>query len=506
MRRRRTPGPAGAGDPGAPVPRRRRGLLGAVGRSLPAKVFLLVAGVLTACCLAVYAVVAAAFPGGYDDFSAARAASDLDVLAEGLSAHASTDAVVDDLVYEYCIRNGALAVLTVAGRERTYGTVASAASTVASAADDGAPDTEGARATAFTVASGVVFSDGVEGFLYATEADSPHGQILVTFRALFPPVLAAVLAAAALCAWLCSRYVARPVVAVSAVAERMSELDMTWRCDEGRADEVGTLAASLNSMAARLDAALTDLRAANDRLAREVETTKALEAQRREFFAAASHELKTPIAIVRAQVEGMLLGIGGYADHAACLPRTLGAVERMQDLVQELLDVVRMDAARPDARTPVDMRELVARVVEEARPLAGERGVELELRDGSGEGPVAVAADAALLKRALANVVGNAAAYAPAGSTAAVALRAGGLTVENALERPIDPADAARLCEPFFRPDASRSAMTGGSGLGLYIAAGVFDAHGWRHGIAVGDGRFAFTVTWGDGADDGAGA
>src|SRR5699024_5402528 len=102
-----------------------------------------------------------------------------------------------------------------------------------------------------------------------------------------------------------------------------------------------------------------------------MEQMEALGEQRRDFFAAASHELKTPITIVKGQIESMLLGIGRYKDARAVLPETLAEVERMEKLVAEILEISRLEmdglAGKAEA---VDMAALSGGVIADILPLA----------------------------------------------------------------------------------------------------------------------------------------
>ena len=103
----------------------------------------------------------------------------------------------------------------------------------------------------------------------------------------------------------------------------MSELQFEWQLDEQRTDELGILAKSLNYLSQKLNVTLNDLQAANRKLELDIEHEKALEQARTNFFSAVSHELKTPITIIKGQLEGMLLGIGPYKDHERYLTRSL---------------------------------------------------------------------------------------------------------------------------------------------------------------------------------------
>ena len=134
------------------------------------------------------------------------------------------------------------------------------------------------------------------------------------FLRLFPFLSAVVLLVSLLVSWIYSRMITKPVLEISRVSERMSLLDLEWQVDGQRTDELGTLGKSLNRLSRNLRAALADLQKANEELEADIRREKALEQAQIEFFAAASHELKTPITVIKGQLEGMLLGIGAYKD------------------------------------------------------------------------------------------------------------------------------------------------------------------------------------------------
>ncbi|OUP09773.1 HAMP domain-containing sensor histidine kinase [Collinsella sp. An2] len=439
----------------------------AIARSLSAKVFLLTAALLAAGCLALYAAVALALPGGYRALSAARAEEAAAALAAELSGADASEAA--GIVERFAAENGA--AVSLSGEPG------------AAASGDGAPE-----GSAYTVSVAVELADGTSELLTITDSSGALGIIADALLRLFPPAAALILAVSAAGAWVCARLVAQPVVEIADVSERLSRLDMTWSCDEGRTDEVGVLARSLNAMAARLERTISDLTDANGRLRAEAEEASARERERRDFLAAASHELKTPLAAARAQVEGMMLGIGDFSDHAAHLPRALAAIDRMDALVREMLAAARADELPPEAPEAVDVRALAASAVASARGLAASRGVELALLDC---GPCPVLAERSALEIAVSNAVSNAARHALPGTRATVSIEGGALRVENRCE-PLPPEAVARLSEPFFRPDSSRSRDAGGSGLGLHLAARALERLGARLALSCEGGAFVF--------------
>lgn len=136
------------------------------------------------------------------------------------------------------------------------------------------------------------------------------------FQKVFPLLAFIVFCVSLVTGWIFSHLITKPVLKISRISKEMSELQFEWQLDEQRTDELGILAKSLNYLSQKLNVTLNDLQAANRKLELDIEHEKALEQARTNFFSAVSHELKTPITIIKGQLEGMLLGIGPYKDHA----------------------------------------------------------------------------------------------------------------------------------------------------------------------------------------------
>ena len=377
--------------------------------SLSAKVFAGLFCLLSAAGLALYAVVAAAFPQSYDAALGVRTDARIAEVGAELERLPLSEGV--EFLSSWCAQTGFVATLSTDERSWTFGNVGEATSEVlvapAAEEDDGEP--------LITAVSEVSFADGASGMLALIGSPADEAFFGEVFQGLLPPVLLLIAAVSAAGAWLVSRLVARPIVEVSGISQRLAALDFTWRCPEGRRDEVGALGRNLNAMAEDLARAMEDLERANERLTREMEAVRALAGERKAFFAAAGHELKTPLAVMRAQVEGMQLGIGDFADHGKHLPRVLAAVERMEALVRDILEASRLDAAGEGAalaREPVDVAAAVRAAVAEVEPLARERGVTFEVRvEGEAEaagGALGVAAEGAALADGDASAEGEA--------------------------------------------------------------------------------------------------
>ncbi|WP_337549189.1 HAMP domain-containing sensor histidine kinase [Dysosmobacter welbionis] len=282
-----------------------------------------------------------------------------------------------------------------------------------------------------------------------------------------------------LCAFFYSQYITRPIVRLNGIAGRMAELDLQWVCGERRRDEIGQLGRSLDKMAGRLCAHLTDLETANQALRGEVARERELDRQRMAFFSAASHELKTPVTILKGQLAGMLEGVGVYQDRDKYLLRSLQTTGRMERLIGEMLSISRMESGSAAVRQePVDLSALMAQQLALDRELLEQRGQQLVSALTPG---ITVPADASLLGKAVGNLLSNASRYSPEGAEIRVWCgRLEGrpaLSVENTGAR-ISGDALPHLFEAFYREESSRNRSTGGSGLGLYLVKMILDRHG----------------------------
>ncbi|HEY5018955.1 MAG TPA: HAMP domain-containing sensor histidine kinase [Streptosporangiaceae bacterium] len=264
-----------------------------------------------------------------------------------------------------------------------------------------------------------------------------------------------------------------PLARIEAAAEAIAAGDLSRRIDRPATDtEVGRLAAALNAMLGRIEAAYR-VRGEGEARARDSED------RMRRFVADASHELRTPLTSVRGLAE-FSLQQGESASRAELirlLTRIKQEATRMGLLVEDLLLLAQFDEDRPLDLQPVDLSSIAAEAVLVARALLD--GHSLTLR--AVPDPVIVAADSGRLRQVIDNLISNALHHTPPGTlitvTVEVTSALGQLTVSD--NGPgMDPGQAARVFERFYRTDQARSRARGGTGLGLSIAAALVEAHG----------------------------
>jgi signal transduction histidine kinase len=244
-------------------------------------------------------------------------------------------------------------------------------------------------------------------------------------------------------------------------------------------DELSRLGITLNAMIARLETSFGALR---------------------RFTADASHELKTPLTVLRADVERAMHPNAAGGEGMQALEEALHETTRMADLVDSLLTLARADEGRFDLhREPVEMGPLVRDVYETAVILGEEAGIDVTLsvlEDGMVDG------DVRRLRQLFLNLITNAIKYTPRGGKVELSLsqRIGGEIVFTVRDTGIgiSAVDLPHVFDRFWRADRARSRASerGGFGLGLAISQWIAQAHGGRVAVQSRLGRgSAFSVT-----------
>jgi signal transduction histidine kinase len=218
------------------------------------------------------------------------------------------------------------------------------------------------------------------------------------------------------------------------------------------------------------------------------------------FTAEASHELKTPLMVLRAGVERVLRNPNTPAESLQALDESLLHINRMAELVDSLLTLARADEGRlPLAVTDCDIRELVAEASETASMLA--EPAELTVTSAIPATPVVLPVDRTRIRQLVLNLVTNAVKYTPAGGEVSLGLSDQGATVTLTVGDSgigIAAGDLPHIFDRFWRADASRSRVgeSPGTGLGLAITKWIAEAHGGGIAVQSRPGRGTlFTVT-----------
>ena len=457
-----------------------------LGESLTARIFLITVLILLCAGAVTFGLIALATPMTYTSVINDDLTRQVDVLLEQLSNTTLADS--GDIFDEF-IRTSGADVMLVGPDGQTVDTGSQLAmqpapgsgdQAISWSAEDGGGNVTVTMSEQSTLATEVRFAGSDTAYtLYVSPRLEVENVAVRALGQMAPWLLLALLIFSLLCALVYSRYITRPIVRLSGIAGRMSELDFNWECPEQRRDEIGALGRSLNCMSRRLSTALSDLEEANHALRGEVEQERELDRQRMAFFSAASHELKTPVTILKGQLTGMLDGVGVYRDRDKYLLRSLQVTGRMENLIQEMLSISRMETGSVTLiHESVGLSELIGNRLALDAPLLEQRRQTLVTALTPG---VNIIGDPSLLGKAVGNLLSNASLYSPEGAEVRVWCgyieQRPALTVENTGAHIQDEA-LPHLFEAFYREDGSRSRSTGGSGLGLYIVRMILQRHG----------------------------
>lgn len=274
--------------------------------------------------------------------------------------------------------------------------------------------------------------------------------------------------------WLASSAL-RPIENMAGAARRISEGNLSERINVTETDsELGHLAGVLNTAFARLEAAFS---------------------QQKQFTADASHELRTPLAVLISEAQTTLARDRSSAEYRETVEACLATAQQMRRLTERLLQLARLDAGESSLeRETTDLAECAARCIDQIRPLAAERGIQIraELE------PAKATGDAELLSQVITNLLTNAIHYNKEQGEIRIVIK---MENDEAMLRVkdtglgINEPDLQHLFKRFYRADKSRARANGRSGLGLAICKAIVDAHGGRIEVAseLGNGA-TFTV------------
>ncbi|GAA2502570.1 MtrAB system histidine kinase MtrB [Streptomyces longisporus] len=285
-------------------------------------------------------------------------------------------------------------------------------------------------------------------------------------------------------AWLVVRQVVTPVRMAAGIAERLSAGRLQERMKVTGEDDIARLGEAFNKMAQNLQLKIQQL--------------EDLSRMQRRFVSDVSHELRTPLTTVRMAADVIHEAREDFDPVTARSAELLAdQLDRFESLLADLLEISRFDAGAAALEAePIDLREVVRRVVSGAEPLAERKGTHIRVLGD--QQPVVAEADARRVERVLRNLVVNAVEHgegkdvlvklASAGGAVAVAVRDYGVGLK--------PGEATRVFSRFWRADPARARTTGGTGLGLSIALEDARLHGgWLQAWGEPGGGSQFRLT-----------
>ncbi|MBI5599044.1 MAG: HAMP domain-containing protein [Deltaproteobacteria bacterium] len=262
--------------------------------------------------------------------------------------------------------------------------------------------------------------------------------------------------------WFLARKALKPVADITRMARRISAERLNERLNiTGPEDEIGRLASTFNEMIARLERSFRQVK---------------------QFTEDASHELKTPLTVMKGEIEVALRGNPSEDEFKEVMLSTLEEIDRMSHIVKNLLTLARADFTGESgvkmALKPVRLDGIITERFEQLRKIAVTKGLGLEIK---GSTPLIVEAEPLMLGQVVYNLIDNAVKYTPGGGTVEISLeREGGSAILIVKDTGIGiaPEDLPYIFDRFYRVDRARTREVGGAGLGLSICREIVESFG----------------------------
>lgn len=279
-----------------------------------------------------------------------------------------------------------------------------------------------------------------------------------------------------------SRILSKPLISLSQTARRMADLDFSIKTPSHSNDEFGALSASLQTMSDNLKATLKELETANQQLHKDMDKKQELLQLHKEFTGNVSHELKTPLGIIKGFAEGLQDGVAEHKKERY-LSHILHEVDHMNEIIMDLLLLSKYEAEAVQLHIKsLSVSHLINRVLDTFTQQLAQKSLEVVITNHTHG---IVQADQKRIEQVLVNLLSNAITHASPRSSIYVTLLNIADEIEVRIENkgeqiPINQME--RIWEKFYRTEYSRSRKSGGTGLGLAIVSQILHLHGRSFG------------------------
>ena len=294
-----------------------------------------------------------------------------------------------------------------------------------------------------------------------------------------------------------SKHFTKPLIQMSEVANRIANLDFSAKCEINRGDEIGTLAENINVVSDSLNTALSELREKNEQLMEDIEKERRIEKMRADFISAASHELKTPIAIIRGYAEGLKMNVSEENESASeYCDIIMRESDRMNVLVLNMLEqsLYSSGVKKPDM-VEFNVSSFIEDLLKTVTPIFEEKGVTANYIETK---KLSAFADKTQMTTVLSNIVLNACSHASDEKLIEITAEKTDnkikVNVFNTGSR-VDDKDKDGIFTSFYRADKAHSRAEGRFGLGLAIVKSITENHNCECGFQNKENGVTFWFT-----------
>ena len=297
-----------------------------------------------------------------------------------------------------------------------------------------------------------------------TTTESVKQATKVTFSYL-PLSLAISIVTAVIFSYIYARKLSKPLMQMSRVTQKMMELDRDAHFLNPRSDEIGQMETQINELYEHLLSVIDELEEKNQKMI-QLEKTKV------DFLRSASHELKTPLASLRILLENMSLNVGKYKDRDTYLAESIGKVDQMSDLVQEILELSKLQEETL-TKEPIALEKVLPEWNKEFQLLSQEKGLKIQ----TALEPLTIEANPIAFRNVWNNLLMNAIKHSTREGVIQIELTDEVLSIKN----PCMPLTKEQIETAFSLLPSSKGTTGGGNGVGLYSVDQLLKREGISH-------------------------
>ncbi|MBJ7993558.1 sensor histidine kinase [Bacillus mycoides] len=328
----------------------------------------------------------------------------------------------------------------------------------------------------------IVENGKITEYAFAIASLQPVNEAMLVLKDYYVYALIIVFLVIILLSFYYSKIIVKPLIKINRVTKKMANFDFSEKLPVTADDEIGGLSSGINTLSVNLKDRIDRLNVANTKLQQDIERERQLEKTRKEFISGVSHELKTPLSVIRSFAEGIKDGVS--KDTTYYTDVILEETENMNRLIVEMLELAKLESGTYKLdMTTFSIGELIQQVYTKLLFSMEEKHLQVDIHTDSS---LFVKANRSRIEQVVVNLLSNAIRYTPDGEKIHVSVIETEDTVKIKIENtgnPIPEESLEKIWDRFYRLDASRSRHTGGTGLGLSIVKNILDLHHAEYGV-----------------------
>ena len=322
----------------------------------------------------------------------------------------------------------------------------------------------------------------IKEYAFVIASLQPVNEAMLVLKDYYVYALIIVFLVIILLSFYYSKIIVKPLIKINRVTKKMANFDFSEKLPVTADDEIGGLSSSINTLSVNLKDRIDRLNVANTKLQQDIERERQLEKTRKEFISGVSHELKTPLSVIRSFAEGIQDGVSKDTTYYTNV--ILEETDNMNRLIVEMLELAKLESGTYKLEmSTFSIGELIQQVYTKLLFSMEEKHLQVDIHADSS---LFVKANRSRIEQVVVNLLSNAIRYTPDGEKIHVSVIETEDTVKIEIENtgnPIPEESLEKIWDRFYRLDASRSRHTGGTGLGLSIVKNILDLHHAEYGV-----------------------